>query len=101
MTETFTLPVLPLDDLVVLPGMVLPVRLDDTEVRAAIEAAQASRDDDTGRVLLVPRLDGTYAAVGTMAAIEQVGQLPGGGAAAVVRGLSRVRIGTGATGPGA
>ncbi len=103
MTETLTLPVLPLDDAVVLPGMVLPLRLDDAEVRHALDAARAARagDNDAARVLLVPRLDGKYAAVGTMAVVEQVGQLPGGTPAAVVRGLSRVRIGTGATGPGA
>jgi ATP-dependent Lon protease len=103
MSETLTLPVLPLDDSVVLPGMVVPMRLDDTEVRAAIDAAQAatSNTDDSAHVLLVPRLDGKYAAVGTVATIEQVGQLPGGAPAAVVRGVSRVKIGTGATGPGA
>src|SRR5581483_11233133 len=101
MTESLTLPVLPLDGMVVLPGMVLPMRLADAEVRAAIEAAHAAHDADPARVLLVPRLDGTYAGVGTMATIEQVGQLPGGEAAAVVRGVARVRIGTGATGPGA
>jgi ATP-dependent Lon protease len=104
MSETLTLPVLPLDDSVVLPGMVVPMRLDDTEVRAAIDAASASRDDSSdsvARVLLVPRLSGKYAAVGTMANVEQIGQLPGGAPAAVVRGVARVRIGTGATGPGA
>jgi ATP-dependent Lon protease len=101
MTDILTLPVLPLDDMVVLPGMVVPVRLADAEVRAAIDAARASDTDDAARVLLVPRLGGEYAAVGTVATIEQVGQLPGGEAAAVVRGVSRVRIGTGATGPGA
>ena len=100
MTETLTLPVLPLDDIVVLPGMVVPVRLAEPEVRAAIDAARAS-DSDDARVLLVPRLAGKYAAVGTVATVEQVGQLPGGEPAAVVRGVSRVRIGTGATGPGA
>jgi ATP-dependent Lon protease len=87
--------------MVVLPGMVVPVRLADAEVRAAIEAARATETGDDARVLLVPRLGGEYAAVGTVATIEQVGQLPGGEAAAVVRGISRVRIGTGATGPGA
>jgi len=102
MTETLTLPVLPLDDLVVLPGMVVPLRLADAEVRAAIEAAQStSEQGDQARVLLVPRLRGKYAAVGAVATIEQVGQLPGGESAAVVRGVDRVRIGTGATGPGA
>jgi ATP-dependent Lon protease len=104
MADILTLPVLPLDDLVVLPGMVVPMRLADAEVRAAIDAARASRDLDaqgSGQVLLVPRLDGTYAGVGTVASIEQIGQLPGGDAVAVVRGIDRVRIGTGATGPGA
>jgi ATP-dependent Lon protease len=103
MTETLTLPVLPLDDSVVLPGMVLPFRLDDAEVRQAIDAARAAGTDDSepARVLLVPRLSGTYAGVGTMATIEQLGQLPGGTPAAVVRGVQRVKIGTGATGPGA
>ena len=34
-----TLPVLPLDDEVVLPGMVVPLDLSDNDVRAAVEAA--------------------------------------------------------------
>jgi ATP-dependent Lon protease len=103
MTDVLTLPVLPLDDMVVLPGMVVPVRLGETEVRAAIDAARAGAPDegDAARVVLVPRLGGQYAAVGAIATIEQVGRLPGGDAAAVVRGVSRARIGTGATGPGA
>ncbi|MBV9484522.1 MAG: endopeptidase La [Frankiaceae bacterium] len=102
MTDTQTLAVLPLDDSVVLPGMVVPLRLDDAQVRAAIDAARAASDEDAqAKVLLVPRLGGTYAAVGTIASVEQVGRLPGGDAAAVVRGLARARIGTGATGPGA
>ncbi|MGH4007954.1 MAG: endopeptidase La [Pseudonocardiaceae bacterium] len=104
MTETMKLPVLPLDDAVVLPGMVVPLRLADAEVRAAIEAARAATDADSGRqpqVLLVPRLDGKYASVGSWGMVEQIGRLPGGEQAAVVRGTSRVRIGTGTTGPGA
>ncbi|HLI01160.1 MAG TPA: endopeptidase La [Acidimicrobiales bacterium] len=94
------LPVLPLSDAVVLPGMVVPVALDDHEVRAAVEAAQLA-GDGPARVALLPRLDGQYSAIGTMAEIEQVGRLPGGQAAAVVRGIDRVRIGIGTTGPGA
>ena len=104
MTETVKLPVLPLDDAVVLPGMVVPVPLADAEVRAAIEAARAATTVESGtqqQVLLVPRLDGKYAAVGARGVVEQVGRLPGGEQAAVVRGTSRVRIGTGTTGPGA
>jgi len=95
---------LPLDDVVVLPGMVVPLSLDEPEVRAAVEAAQASHNPDSAdapRLLLVPRLDGKYAAVGTVGVIEQIGRLRGGEKAAVVRGTARVRIGTGTTGPGA
>ncbi|TCC52511.1 endopeptidase La [Kribbella capetownensis] len=98
MTDTLNLPVLPLDDVVVLPGMVVPVRLADPEARAAIDAAQASGQD---QVLLVPRLDGKYAKAGTLGEIEQIGRLPGGAQAAVIRGTSRVLIGAGTTGPGA
>src|SRR5579875_3471675 len=94
------LPVLPLSDTVVLPGMVVPVALDDHEVRAAVEAAQLT-GGETPQLAVVPRLDGSYAAVGTLAEIEQVGRLPGGQAAAVIRGVDRLRIGTGTTGPGA
>ncbi|HET6296802.1 MAG TPA: endopeptidase La [Kribbella sp.] len=98
MTETLNLPVLPLDDVVVLPGMVVPVRLADAEARAAIDAAQASGED---KVLLAPRLDGKYAKAGTLGEIEQIGRLPGGAQAAVIRGVARVQIGAGTTGPGA
>ncbi|MCU7822881.1 endopeptidase La [Kitasatospora sp. DSM 101779] len=97
-----TLPVLPLDDEVVLPGMVVPLDLSDAEVRAAVEAARAAA---TGpgkpQVLLVPRLDGSYAAAGTLATVEQVGRLADGDPAALVRAVRRVRIGAGTTGPGA
>ncbi|MGH3679935.1 MAG: hypothetical protein ACRDT2_06725, partial [Natronosporangium sp.] len=41
-SRTLTLPVLPLDDLVALPGMVVPVALAEAEARAAIEAAEAA-----------------------------------------------------------
>ncbi|MBB5955590.1 ATP-dependent Lon protease [Saccharothrix tamanrassetensis] len=103
MGETLALPVLPLDDVVVLPGMVVPIRLTGSdataEARAAVEAASAGGGE--ARVVLVPRLDGKYAKVGTLAVIEQVGRLSGGERAAVVRGTERVRIGTGTTGPGA
>ncbi|MBP0449600.1 MULTISPECIES: endopeptidase La [unclassified Kitasatospora] len=97
-----TLPVLPLDDEVVLPGMVVPLDLKDTEVRAAVEAARAAATG-TGKpqVLLVPRVDGSYAPAGTLATVEQVGRLADGDPAALVRAVRRVRIGVGTTGPGA
>ncbi|HLJ98861.1 MAG TPA: LON peptidase substrate-binding domain-containing protein, partial [Streptosporangiaceae bacterium] len=109
MSETLTLPVLPLDDEVVLPGMVVPLETSQPEVGAAIDAARAPgrqvpgmRSEQPARVLLVPRLpDRGLAGVGTLAVVEQVGRLPGGQPGAVVRGISRVRIGSGTTGTGA
>src|ERR1700761_6521680 len=104
MSDNLNLPILPLDDTVVLPGMVVPVPLGETEVRAAVDAARASaKADDKNKpeVLLVPRLGGRYAKVGTIGVIEQLGRLPGGEQVAVVRGTNRVRIGSGTTGPGA
>ncbi len=107
MSETLRLPVLPLDDSVVLPTMVVPLDTSATEARAAIQAAQMSAavpgaaDKSTPQVLLVPRLNGKYPAIGTLGAVEQTGRLPSGEPAAVIRGLSRVRIGVGTTGPGA
>ncbi len=105
MSETLSLPVLPLDDTVVLPTMVVPVDISGAEVRASIEAAQLSagpgQSDVKPQVLLVPRLDGKYAPVGTLGDVEQIGRLPSGEPAAVIRGLARVKIGTGTVGPGA
>lgn len=105
-STSLTLPVLPLDDEVVLPGMVVPLELSDPEVRAAVEAAQAAARStgENGRkpqVLLVPRIDGDYAGVGVLGRVEQVGRLSDGDPGALIRGLRRVRIGTGTTGPGA
>ncbi len=97
MPRTFDLPVLPLTDDVVLPGMVAPITLDP-EAQAAVDAAKSAADS---RLLLVPRVDGAYGAYGTLAVIEQVGRLPNGEPAAVARGLQRVRIGTGVSGAGA
>ncbi len=94
------LPVLPLDDAVVLPGMVVPLDLSDREVSAAVDAARAE-SADSPEILLVPRPDGKYAGHGTLAVVEQTGRLRGGQAVAVVRGTRRARIGRGTTGPGA
>ncbi len=106
MSDTLSLPVLPLDDTVVLPTMVVPVDTSGTEARAAIEAAQISAGADgaskaTPQVLLVLRVNGKYSSVGTLGAVEQIGRLPSGEPAAAIRGLSRVRIGSGTVGPGA
>ncbi|HKD97941.1 MAG TPA: endopeptidase La [Micromonosporaceae bacterium] len=92
-----TLPVLPLTDQVLLPGMVIPVTLD-AQTQAAVDAAGTGGDKT---VLAVPRLDGEYGPVGTIAKIEQVGRLASGEPAAVIRGVARARIGSGVPGPGA
>lgn len=91
------LPVLFVSDLVVLPGMVVPIALDEA-AQAAVDAARASSD---GRVLVAPRLDDRYASYGAIATIDRVGRFSGGGPAAVLRAESRARIGSGVTGPGA
>ena len=98
-TSTQNLPLLPLDDMVVLPGMAVPLDLSDAEARVAVEAARGA-GGERGRLLLAPRLQGRYAAVGTVAVVDQVGRLPGGEPVAVVSGVARARIGAGTTGDG-
>ncbi|MEY9861904.1 ATP-dependent Lon protease [Catenulispora sp. GAS73] len=100
---TKAFPVIPLDDAVVLPGMVVPLDLSDSETRAAVDAA-ANGPTRGGKpqVLLVPRLDGNYAKSGVVGIIEQTGRMAGSGRmVAVVRGTHRATIGVGTTGPGA
>jgi ATP-dependent Lon protease len=92
-----SLPVLFLSDLVVLPGMVVPIPLDEA-AQAAVDAARASSD---GELLLAPRLGDRYASYGVVATVERVGRMMGGGAGAVLRAGRRARIGSGVTGPGA
>ena len=97
MSEAKSVPVLFVTDTIVLPGMVVPIALDDA-ARAAIDAAQAS---ESGQLLIAPRLEDRYPTHGVIAKILQVGRIAGGGTAAVVRGERRAHIGAGATGPGA
>ncbi|WP_433491350.1 endopeptidase La [Nocardia grenadensis] len=97
MTTPLNLPVLFLTDPIVLPGMVVPIELDES-AQAAIDAAQAAQ---TGTVLLAPRLSEGYAAYGVLATIEQIGRMRGGTPAAVLKAERRAKIGHGVTGPGA
>ncbi len=90
-------PVLFLSDMVVLPGMVVPIPLDEA-AQAAVDAAQASSG---GELLLAPRLEDRYASYGVIATVERVGRFSGGTPAAVLKAGSRGRIGSGVTGPGA
>jgi ATP-dependent Lon protease len=97
-TVSSVVPVLFLSDSIVLPGMVVPIELDDA-ARAAVDAAQAS---ESGKLLIAPRLEDRYPSYGVLASIVQVGRIAGGnGTAAVVRGETRAHIGAGTSGPGA
>src|SRR3954452_23324693 len=106
MSDTRRLPVLSLTDVVVLPGMVVPIELDEP-AQAAVDAAKSAHPGDDGdadgigELLLAPRLEDRYSAFGVVATIEQVGRLAGGAPAAVLRAGRRARIGTGVSGPGA
>ncbi|MET9020759.1 endopeptidase La [Actinopolymorpha sp. NPDC004070] len=111
---TLTLPLLFLDDTVLLPGMVVPVELD-SERRSAVDAARLAaqngtsgaeestgiQSDPSPRVLVVPRIEGRYGAVGAVAEIAQIGRLPSGEPAVVLRAVSRAQVGVGVNGPGA
>jgi len=76
--------------------MVVTLALETGEARAAADAALAG----DRRVLLVPRTERGYARVGTLAHIEDAGDLPSGIRALVVRGLQRAVIGAGVAGQG-
>jgi ATP-dependent Lon protease len=95
--DTLTLPLLPLTTGVVLPGMVVTLTLESAEARAAVDAAAS---DDDRLLVLVPRLEGRYARVGTIAKIEDLGRIRGGTEALVIRGLGRASIGVGVAGTG-
>lgn len=98
MSEPKSVPVLFVADTIVLPGMVVPIELDDA-ARAAIDAARAT---ESGDLLIAPRLEDRYPSHGVIAKILTLGRIAGGGGtAAVVRGERRAQIGAGATGPGA
>src|SRR5581483_11158885 len=69
----------------VLPHMNATIPLESEEARAALKAARAA----DLRVLLIPKVEGRYASVGTVAKIEDTGQTADGTPAAVVQGRYR------------
>ncbi len=87
---TEKLPVLPLSAGVVLPHMNVTIQLDSAEARAAVAAANLA---ETRQVVLLPKVGGRYAAVGTVAKLEDTGSLPGGEEIVVVQGRHRAVIG--------
>jgi ATP-dependent Lon protease len=94
--DTQILPLLPLTSGVVLPGMVVTLTVESDEARRAIAAAESS----DGELLLVPRIGSSYAKIGTVAKVEDVGRLRSGLEALVIRGLTRAVVGTGVAGTG-
>ena len=79
-----TLPLIPLDDVVVFPTMDVTLPVDP---------------GDADRVLLVPRVDGEFASVGTVANVKRKVRLPGGGTGAMFEGIARGVAGAAQTGP--
>ncbi len=74
----------PLEDIVVFPNMNVTLTVDVGDER---------------RVLLVPKHEGEYAKVGTVAEVTDTVRLPGGGRAAALRGLHRGVAGAAETAP--
>ena len=85
------LPILPLDDVVVLPHMTVTVAIQGEGQRAAIEAANQGNH----LVLLVPRIDGRFGSIGTVARVQESGKLPTGAEVSILTGQHRSRIGAG------
>ncbi|MFZ0013289.1 MAG: endopeptidase La [Acidimicrobiia bacterium] len=85
-TTQTTLPVLPLHNGVVFPHMAVTIQVASDEGKTALAAA----DKTGGRLLIVPRLQGRYATVGTIATVQSDddGNI-------VVAGESRARVGAG------
>jgi ATP-dependent Lon protease len=70
---------IPLDDSILFPGMTVTIAADV---------------GDAEQVFLLPRPDGEYASIGTIADVVETGRLPGGINAATLTGVQRGRAGT-------
>src|SRR5829696_5664466 len=73
----------------------LLIPLDDTVVFPTMDVTLPVDTDDESRVLLVPRHEGEYAAVGTIAEVSDRVRLPGGGRAVSLSGVARGVVGAG------
>src|SRR5438093_327435 len=85
------LPVLPMDDVVVLPHMSVTLAVEGDDQKAAIEAARKG----SRLILLVPRIDGKFGTIGTAARLGESAELPTGAEAFMIRGEYRARLGGG------
>ena len=75
------------------------IPLDDSILLPAMTATVAADVGDAERVFAVPRHDGEYARVGTVAKVVDSGRLPGGVSAATLTGLHRGIAGVASSGP--
>ena len=73
------LPLVPLDDTILFPGMTATIAADV---------------GDAEQVFLLPRPEGEYGRIGTIAEVVETGRLPGGITAVTLTGLHRGRAGT-------
>ena len=94
--KTDLIPLLPLNNGVVLPNMVVTVPLEREEAQAAVAAARSGDQ----LVLLVPRVEGRYASIGTVAKLEDSRKLPNGVEVAILQGQYRATVGSAAAGTG-
>jgi ATP-dependent Lon protease len=78
------LPLIPLDDSVLFPNMTATIAADV---------------GDAERVFVLPRPDGEYGRIGTVAEVVETGRLPGGLTAVTLSGLHRGLAGTAISGP--
>src|SRR5260370_1243180 len=85
------LPVMPMDDGVVFPHMTVPRAVEGDTAKAAREAARQGNR----MILLVPRIDGQYGSIGTVARLGEGTELPTGAEAFMLRGEYRARLGSG------
>ena len=90
--ERTILPVLPLDDAVVLPGMSVTFPVTTQEQAEALDGAVE------GRIVLVPRIDGRFASYGAIAAVMGEVNLPDGTRGVAVEAVHRAELGPAATG---
>src|SRR4051794_18405936 len=82
-----------------MPENLLLIPLEDTVVFPTMDVTLPVDTGDEDRVLLVPRHEGDYASVGTIARVAERVRLPGGGRGATLEGIARGVAGAAQTDP--
>ena len=89
MSDTRSLPLIPLEDGIVLPGMAFVYELVSSDANVAVDEAGPD-----GHVVLVPKVDGRFARIGVVAIVEgEPVMLPGGHRGVTLRVLHRAELG--------